>query len=79
MDRKNVYKLVDMERDYQDGLGSNRTDGRVHNVAEELVLMERYLRKAFDSWSDNAGDKSALTMIKKVVALGVRAMENNHG
>jgi hypothetical protein len=48
MNRFEVYKLIDTERDHQDILGPERTDGRVHNVGEELILLDVYLRKSFD-------------------------------
>lgn len=77
MDRKDVYELIDLERDYQDKLGSDRTDGRIHNVAEEILLMESYLNRAREAWVNNAGDEHALAGIIKVVAIGVRAWERN--
>jgi hypothetical protein len=76
MKRADVYGVIDDERDYQDTLGADRTDGRHHNVAEELVIMRVYLNRAFDAWVSNPGDQKALEQIKKVVATGVRTMEN---
>lgn len=77
MNRKDVIKLIDEERDYQDSLGSNRTDGRIHSVAEDLVLMEVYLQKSFAEWANNPGDYAALKQIKKVAALAIRCLESN--
>ena len=78
MDRNRVYKLINEERNYQDHLGSDRTDGRIHNVGEELVLMEVYLRKAFDAWVNNPGDSHALKRILQVASIAVRSMENHN-
>ncbi len=75
--RTEIYKEIDRERDYQDSLGEDRTDGRVHTVGEEMILMETYLRRAFDAWTNSSGDTKALHEIRKVVTLGVRCMENN--
>ena len=75
MYRHLIYELIDKERAYQDSLGSDRTDGRRHNVGEELILMEVYLRKAFDAWAYNPGDSHSLKHILQVAAIAVRAME----
>jgi hypothetical protein len=78
MNRKDVYELIDDERDYQDSLGSDRTDGRIHSVSEELVLLEVYLHSAFACWANYPGDDYALEQIIKVAALSVRCLENNY-
>ncbi len=78
MERKVIFKLIDEERAYQDNLGSDRTDGRHHSVAEELVLMDVYLRKAFEEWANNPGDDCALRQIIKVASLAVRCLENHN-
>lgn len=78
MNQTEVFKIVDGERTYQESLGSDRTDGRNRTVGDELVLMDVYLRRAFDAWADYAGDTAALEQIRKVAAIAVRCMEN-HG
>ena len=77
MDRKDVYKFIDLERGYQDNLESDRTDGHQHSVGEELVVLQFYLQKAFGAWVENPGDWNALRTICKVAAIAVRCMENH--
>ena len=78
MNRKTVYKLIDEEREYQDDLGDDRTDGHIHSVTDELVLMQVYLQRALAEWANSSGDLYALVQIKKVAAIAVRCLENNH-
>ena len=78
MDRKNVIKLVNEDLSYLDSLSEERTDGHIHSVGEELVLMNVYLGKAMEAWVDNPGDIYALDQLRKVTAIAVRCMEN-HG
>lgn len=78
-DRKKVYFAIDEERDYQDEQPrQGRFETKVYSVGEEIVMMEVYLRRAAEGFTDNYGDGVALHVIRKVVALGVRCMEN-HG
>jgi hypothetical protein len=78
MDRKLVYDRIDVERDYQESLGGDRTDGHFRSVGDELVLLDVYLRRAFEAWANNAGDAKALEGIVKVAAIAIRSLEN-HG
>ena len=77
MDRKDVYNLIDAERDYQDTLGSDRIDGHKHLVGEELVLLQVYTQKALDAWVNNPGEIKAMAVVLKVAAIAVRCIENN--
>ena len=77
MKRKDIYKIIDAERDYQDALSPVRTDGHVHTVGEEIVLITSYLNKAIEAWSNNAGDAKALDVIVKLAAICVRCLESN--
>lgn len=76
MNREDVYKLIDGERDYQDSLGANRTDGRQHSVGEYLVMLDTYLRRAFDAWTGNPGDSAALDEVRKIAGIAVHCMED---
>ena len=78
MDRKDVYRLINEEREYQEILPDTRTDGHQHQVGEELVLLQVYTQRALNSWVDNPGDLKALCEIRKVAAIAVRCLEN-HG
>jgi len=70
MTREDIYKIIDEERNYQD---------RYHNPKEtleaELVMMKVYLDQALEDWTYKADSRH---IIRKVVALGIRCLEN-HG
>lgn len=79
MERIKVYQLIDGERDYQDSRWGVRRDeegtpDEEKDVAEWINYMEFHLLKAKNSvyYLDREG---ALAEIRKVTALGVRAME----
>jgi len=75
--RKDIYRIIDGERHYQDTLSSDRTDGHVHTVGEELVLLDVYIQQAKVAWASTAGDDYALNAVRKIAAIAVRCMENN--
>jgi len=70
MTRKEVYELIDKERDYQDGRHEKN-----ESIPAELVIMHIYLEQALDAWTYK---DDARCQIRKVVALGIRCLEN-HG
>lgn len=78
INRTDVYKAVDSERDFQDGFIASQ--GLVHNktVGEFLTLIRTYSAKADLAWVGNAGDAAALEEIRKLAALCVSCMET-HG
>jgi len=75
MKREDVYKLIDGERDYQDKMGSDRTDGSDKAVGDYLTLLRSLCYKADMAYYDNAGNNSALDNIRKLAAVAVRCME----
>lgn len=77
--RRRAYATIDGERDYQDSLGPERYEpGRgEHTTGESLVLLDSYVRKAQDAYTECAGDDAALHMVRKVAAIAVRCMEAN--
>ena len=79
MNRTEVYKVIDTERDYQDKLqDKNDWEHQGHpSVTEELVMMQEYLNRARTAWVNNKGDIKALDMLRKVVGIGVRCFENH--
>ena len=77
MERTEVYKLIDCERDYQDSLGKARTDGQPRTVGGELILLTEYIDRARKAWTNNPGNEKALEEIRKVAAIAVRRMEHN--
>ncbi len=72
MEREKVYKIIDNEREYQ-----NEKWSKQRSVAEELLIMQKFLDKAKNSYVGVLGESVALDQIRKVVAIGVRCMENN--
>lgn len=50
----------------------------VPTVADELVLLHRYLLLAYAAFTDNAGSSAAMEIIRKLGGMCMRAMEN-HG
>lgn len=78
MERRKVYELIDGERSYQDTLPPSRTDGVPHTVGDYLVMLDCYLRRAKDDWTNNAGNEQALDEIRKIAGIAVHCMED-HG
>jgi len=78
VERRQVYKLIDGERNYQETLPASRTDGRQHTAGEFLVMLQHYVNKAVEAWTLNAGDEAALDQIRKCAGICVHCMED-HG
>lgn len=74
-DRAGIYKIIDGERDYQDGLGADRTAGKEHQVGAYLLMLSDYVEQAQNVWVRRGGDVLALNAIRKVAAICVRCME----
>ncbi len=76
MDRKEVYRLIDNEREYQDCKWKDRGDV---SIATELLILQEHLDKAKKSYiSLGFNGRLALDQIRKIVAIGVRCLET-HG
>lgn len=73
-----ISSAIDEEREYQDGLPPNRTDGSEKSVIEYAVMARRYLRRAEEAWCSEAGYYGALDELRKVAAIGVKCLED-HG
>lgn len=70
-----VVRLIQEELSYQDSMaGTDRANTGDNGVAGQLVILERYTRKAVDAWTDNAGDENALHELRKVAAIAIRAL-----
>jgi hypothetical protein len=76
--REEVYSAINTERDYQDKLGADRTDGRQHQLAGFVTMMNHYMQKLNETWTLNAGDEEALKVVRKIAGIAVHAMEK-HG
>lgn len=79
MERKKVYEIIDRERDFQDMLArKGRFEKEIHTVGEEILMMKTYLDKAAFAYTENYGSNATLVTLRKIVAMGIRCMEN-HG
>lgn len=76
MDRNEIYKAIERERDYQDNKYGAVHD-RPHSVVEWLLIMRKELEEAENGWIHGT-EESALEELLQVVAVGVAAMEQ-HG
>lgn len=78
--RQEVYAAIDSERDYQDGLGSDRREPSEinHSVGDYITMLAAYVTKLQQAWTDNPGDSAALEVMRKCAGITVRCMEE-HG
>lgn len=76
--REHVYIVIDTEREYQDKLGSERTDGTDHTVGDYVTMMQHYQNELVRAWTLNAGDDAALEVMRKIAGIAVHCMED-HG
>jgi len=75
MDRKEIYELIDEEREYQDSLEYHSVEkDKSHSTADWIIYMERKLNQAKEMVYQ-LKDDDALEQVKKVTALGVACME----
>ena len=81
MNRKDVYRLIDGERDYQNlrWVNDKMPSGtHIHTPEEWIVYMEDYLQEAKHILSRNEAPEcynAAMAIMRKVTAMGVAAME----
>jgi hypothetical protein len=78
MQREEVYKLIDGERDYQDTLDHTRTDGCAKGVGDYLTLIQHYHAEAVKAWTKNPGNAAGLDVVRKIAGIAVHCMEE-HG
>lgn len=76
--RAAAYNAIDSERDYQDALSSDRTDGSQHTVGDYTVMLQHYQQELVKAWTMNAGVDQALHVMRKIAAIAVHCMED-HG
>ena len=75
MRREDVYKLIDGEREHQNLTNTEEHD-LSHSVSDWVLYMKHQLQKAEEALY-YINPQTALTRIRKVVALGVVCMECN--
>ena len=78
MSRTDVYRLIDGERDYQDEQRKTWDHQGSVTVEAEILMMEEYMKKVREEWTKNFGPDQAMDQMRKVIAMGVRCLEN-HG
>jgi hypothetical protein len=81
--REEVYRAVDTEREFQDSFVlPERQYYRTHTLGEFILMMGQYADQARAKWTrhtDAVDDfPESLHEVRKLVALGVRCMEQ-HG
>ena len=75
MERSEIYKAIDSERDYQDKKwGNNSLD---NSIADYILYMEKHIQNAKDALYE-LESKEAREFLRKVTALGVACFEQ-HG
>jgi len=74
MKRDTVYAIVDQERDHQDAKWGT-IEAHPHEVGSWILIMESLLADARKAWQSTNGDRDAMGEIRKVVAVGIAAME----
>lgn len=83
MKREDVYKILDEERDYQDGKWNHvdhkgKSPTELNSVGDFITYMDHYFMKAKQNYTTNSGNKQALDALRKMVSLGVACFEQ-HG
>lgn len=82
MERKDVYRLIDGERDYQDSRWNTETtiSHNIHTPGEWFMYIEDYINEAKHILSREArqdANSKAMSIMRKVAAMTVCAMEYN--
>lgn len=80
--RKEVYKAIDGEREYQAARWNEHTTSTkgFHSVTEFLVYIRDYAEEGLHVCSreaDPEASEKALHIVRKIAALGVGCMEQN--
>ena len=77
MNRQDVYKLIDGERDYQDSLAHHSTEADANfSVADWVIFIEEHVLQAKNRVYYLEPEK-ALEQVRKIAALAVACMEHN--
>lgn len=73
--RKEVYSIIDTEREYQDIRWGGKEHDSQHGVEAYILYMQHYLNKAAKAISTKEGVYGGLENLRKAVALGVACFE----
>jgi hypothetical protein len=77
--REQVYKKIDIERQYQDSLSTQHFG--TPTIEGELLMLQDYIDRARKAWVDNFEDNNeepARHFIRKIAGIAIRCLEN-HG
>lgn len=75
MERSEIYKVIDGERNYQNSFWNAESDLREHDIASFVLYMEHQLSLARTAAATSSPQTPALEHLRKVVALGVKCFE----
>lgn len=67
--RAAIYNAIDSERDYQDALGSDRTDGFPRSVGDYVTMLQYYQNQLVEEWTMNPGNEQALHVMRKIAGI----------
>lgn len=76
MQRDEVFKLIDEEREYQERRWPK--PGHSHSVTEYLVYMRDYIETALHDVTHTNGDYAIRQNVRKIAALAVACMEEHN-
>jgi hypothetical protein len=74
LNRKNVYKILDEERNYQDSVWGGSEHDKTHSTSDWFIFIRKHMVEAENALYDSNSEK-AMDAIRKITALGVAAME----
>lgn len=75
MERKEVYEILNGERDYQDKKWGGKQHDNYHEVEAWIIYMQHNLNKAIEAISTQRGIQGGLEHLRKVTALGIACFE----
>ena len=77
MTRRDVYRLIDGERAYQDKKWADCEDGHEKSVGEFLTLIRHHSRLADEAYSKSDSNDDARSSVRKIAALATHCIEVN--
>jgi len=75
LNRKEVYDIINEERDYQDNKWGGGDHDETRSVSDWLIYMRIYLTKAENALYESSVE-DAMDAVRKITAMGVAAMES---
>ena len=71
-----ICAIINTERQYQEELSPDRTDGHERGTDGYSVMLSYYVHKLVEQWTVNAGDEYALDVMRKVAGICVHCLED---